>query len=72
MQNVFLDCTDNIVQNNAVNFVSLKHVTEIQDIVYTDVKEVTTEVTVIIVSNFFWIFYSVDSFNYILYILEIL
>lgn len=41
---------DNNVQNNAANFVKIKDVMKIQEVACTDVKEVTTEVTVIIVS----------------------
>lgn len=44
--NVFLESMDHTVQINAVSFVVIKNVIEIPDIVYTDVKEVTTEVTV--------------------------
>ena len=53
---------DHTVQINEVSFVVIKNVIEIPDIVYTDVKEVTTEVTVNIVSYYIVNSYSIDYF----------
>ena len=62
LQNVFLESMDHTVQINEVSFVVIKNVIEIPDIVYTDVKEVTTEVTVNIVSYYIVNSYSIDYF----------